>query len=720
MILQINNPIAAPIVTGEKISKQMGIANPAWIMEILSKKLYSRPIHTVIQEYLSNAYDANVKAGKPGAPVIMSLKQNDLEQWFVAFTDFGTGMQKDEVFETFCQYGASTKQNSENEIGMMGLGSKSAFSYVEDDMFFVKTVKDSVLSEYVIKKTGLGEQECFLTNSATSNLPNGTTVWFYLNENEKISNFVNAAKERASHIPNVVFDFSINLPQIKSNIIDYQTFQVNNIAKSFFNDTYVVLGKIPYKINWSEVGYEYRLCLPIGIKFSLSDGVYPTPNREELTYDKNSVKIIREKIKNCYNELIELLNSTIEVENWKKYILEKDEYYLSFENEKMCFSRNDINILTNITGSKILPKFCPTLQEIGEIHHIFNKQNILAGLTITHTLGAKSLKKNKKISNFFVENSIYFSQGEGKRKNNVTKYLTDKYFNTDVFLVSKKNFSFENFCSIFNLSSLYKDKNEEMYQKYMQFQLQYFQGLPKLEDVSLPDDFKVEKKVRVKRDKQENSLPVYTLVRGKNLQVACEKQNLSKILTEKDTVIFWCNKKDSIDVMKAKHLFNLLDGIKSTFNFKIILSFNDKITNKIKEHNCVHINDCVQCDFISRILSARLLYDNCCALENNIYVKQISIFYNFIPQKDWENFVANKNNVIHNFYVGHCRSFQLDLLKDKRFVIHQDVKDMLKKIENLTPLVEVLDMFEWYSSKKNEMIEIAKIYMKMKNIKFEF
>lgn len=110
-------------------SAEFGISmnDTAHIMSILRDQLYSDKILAVLREYGSNAWDAHRDAGKPELPIKVTLPT--ATDPTLSIRDFGLGLSPDGVFRIFTQYGASTKRNSDNSVGMLGIGSKSGFAY---------------------------------------------------------------------------------------------------------------------------------------------------------------------------------------------------------------------------------------------------------------------------------------------------------------------------------------------------------------------------------------------------------------------------------------------------------------------------------------------------------------------------------------------------------------------------------------------------------------
>lgn len=114
---------------GVGASSEFAISLPdeAHIMAILRDTLYSDKVLAVLREYSSNAWDAHQMSGKPDLPIKVTLPTEADPTLIIR--DFGTGLSTEEIFRYFSQYGASTKRNSDTAVGMLGIGSKSGFSY---------------------------------------------------------------------------------------------------------------------------------------------------------------------------------------------------------------------------------------------------------------------------------------------------------------------------------------------------------------------------------------------------------------------------------------------------------------------------------------------------------------------------------------------------------------------------------------------------------------
>lgn len=129
---------------GVKDSGTFRIRPSAKAFKILSDGLYSNKIRAIVRELSCNAHDSHVAAGKPDLPIDVHLP-NSFEPWY-AVRDYGVGLNHDEVMSIYTTYFESTKSDSNDYIGALGLGSKSPFSYT--DQFSVVAIKDGMKRTY--------------------------------------------------------------------------------------------------------------------------------------------------------------------------------------------------------------------------------------------------------------------------------------------------------------------------------------------------------------------------------------------------------------------------------------------------------------------------------------------------------------------------------------------------------------------------------------------
>ena len=54
-----------------------------------------------------------------------------------------------------------------------------------------------------------------------------------------------------------------------------------------------------------------KIEIPVGLRFGLSDGLFPTPNRESLIYSQEAKKVIKSKITELANYMAETYNKSV-------------------------------------------------------------------------------------------------------------------------------------------------------------------------------------------------------------------------------------------------------------------------------------------------------------------------------------------------------------------------------------------------------------------------
>lgn len=130
MILENNN--SGKIINVENAEK-FSISNNKFVYELLHKNVYENPIEAVIREIFSNAVDAS----KTGC--IKVEFPSEMNGYEFSIEDDGDGMNEKEL-SIYTTYGDSTKRNTNELIGGLGIGAKSPFGYT--DQFIVSSAKD--------------------------------------------------------------------------------------------------------------------------------------------------------------------------------------------------------------------------------------------------------------------------------------------------------------------------------------------------------------------------------------------------------------------------------------------------------------------------------------------------------------------------------------------------------------------------------------------------
>ena len=166
-------------VNGDFKTSGFKIQASAKAFEILSSNIYTNKVRAVIREYNCNAYDAHVAAGNE-EPWDVHLPTR-LEPHF-SVRDYGTGLSDEQVREIFTTYFHSTKTHTNDFVGALGLGSKSAFSLV--DSFSVVSYYNGTKNDYSCYRDEYGEPQVALLCSSDTDEPNGIEVRMTVNGRE--------------------------------------------------------------------------------------------------------------------------------------------------------------------------------------------------------------------------------------------------------------------------------------------------------------------------------------------------------------------------------------------------------------------------------------------------------------------------------------------------------------------------------------------------------
>lgn len=130
-----------------------------FLINAVTDRIYKDKPGAIVREYSTNAWDAHVKAKLPISEIIITLPT--VGDPVLRVRDFGAGLTMEEVRDIYCILGESTKRDSNEEAGQLGLGCKSGFAY--GDSFTVTAWVNGKKSIYnIIKGDDTKEGEVLL------------------------------------------------------------------------------------------------------------------------------------------------------------------------------------------------------------------------------------------------------------------------------------------------------------------------------------------------------------------------------------------------------------------------------------------------------------------------------------------------------------------------------------------------------------------------------
>ncbi len=304
--------------TQETVKMSLDLDSAQVLMQMLSKNLYSDSIGSTVRECASNALDSHRRAGSD-KPIIVSFKRNDkADTYEFAVEDFGIGLDADDVRNIISKYGKSTKRDSNTELGMMGLGFKAPLAY--SSSFYFVCRKNGVERKYMMYE-GEDTNSIDLLYEQSTKESNGVKVIVPVDWSDRYS-FHSKIKEQLAYFDSVYFDVepmgSYNVP---NDFIIHRAehFQYSQIAMN--NDMHLCLDNVSYPIDWEKLGID-RIHIKMALRFSLSDGLFPTPNREAIRYTKEAKETILKKIVTVSNVFMDKFNDAITTQSDIKAIME--------------------------------------------------------------------------------------------------------------------------------------------------------------------------------------------------------------------------------------------------------------------------------------------------------------------------------------------------------------------------------------------------------------
>ena len=164
---------------GINASNQFSIAQTSKMFKILSDSLYSDKVMAVIRELATNAYDSHISAGNKN-PFLVKLPTAADPNFTVR--DYGTGLSRQDMEQLYTTYGASNKNDSNDFVGCLGLGSKSPFAYTKS--FSTTSYFNGKQYTYIAAIDDSGVPTLNLIHSCDTDEPNGLSISFAVKQHD--------------------------------------------------------------------------------------------------------------------------------------------------------------------------------------------------------------------------------------------------------------------------------------------------------------------------------------------------------------------------------------------------------------------------------------------------------------------------------------------------------------------------------------------------------
>ena len=595
----------------DSIGMSLDLDSAQILMQMLSKNLYSDSIGSTIRECASNALDSHRRAGVD-KPIIVSFKPNGSNNYDFCVEDFGIGLDADDVKNIISKYGKSTKRNSANELGMMGLGFKAPLAY--SSSFYFVCRKDGMERKYMMYE-GEDTNTIDLLYEKSTKEGNGVKVIVPVQYYDR-SDFRIKIKEQLAYFESVYFDVPGEIDN-DFQIIRGEHFQWSPLTSE--SKMHICLDNVYYPLEFEKVGIDNPIYFPIALRFSLTDGLFPTPNRESIRYTKEAKEIIMNKVKlvadyfvKKYNESIYETDNVIEIMNYYS----DNRRYLEFNTKS-----HDISPLEKYSSIGIA---APKLKGINILNLKLlhrNRDFILNEYQIKFRFDHGKLRECKrywdqdvKIGAMTKDRHFIFEEKlSGKKKDYLRetmgkdtgygkyKYLLKKVKN---FKLGKRSASvnYDTYMDLLNLRSVDKHLWRAAIKEFQSIVAMYIDCLPKIEDIKVPDTWlstKQKAKViisggtigpKVRRVKLQGEIVVKLAseleryVDGKNCKWVPTTYKLEDLHKKSYLTVY--GRQVEADITAMDHLFKITNGLKKT-NIKFVAVSERELKNieKFELHN---------------------------------------------------------------------------------------------------------------------------------------
>lgn len=316
-----------PVLSNVGEVGEFRIRNSAKAFSILSSGLYANKVRAIIREYSCNAVDSHVEAGNADTPFDIHLP-NSLEPWF-AVRDYGVGLDEQQVRNIFTTYFESTKTETDDLIGGLGLGSKSAFSYT--DNFTIVAIKNGMKRVYTAFINEQGVPSIAPMGEEASDEPAGVEIRFAVEDSYDFRKFYNEAQHVYKHfkLRPVVSGGIGEFTFIDAEYSDRDIIPGVHANDRGYGTSYAIMGNIEYPLDipsnmdLGEVGHLLRCGLTIEFVIGELD---IQASREGLSYIPETVAAVKAKLEAVNAVLSDRVAEEVTTvkNDWEKaYILAK-------------------------------------------------------------------------------------------------------------------------------------------------------------------------------------------------------------------------------------------------------------------------------------------------------------------------------------------------------------------------------------------------------------
>lgn len=369
---------------GDVQENRVGIdkSNLDFITTLLTSNLYSKPLESFFRETVANAYDSHVEAGTNEHILILIQDTNQYKTYRISIRDYGTGVSPERFDKIYKNIGSSTKRQSNDFIGMFGIGRFSCLSCA--DVAHITSYYNGKKYSYVMYKNGGGINIDQLSVTE-GDFKNGLEV--------SIEKYIYSDYDLVKAIRGLcLFDrlhisYKGNNSTIASKVADFNDRKIthfNTFSRCSWlqGSNFFKVGNVIYDCDkdWLRTYDGLIIDLPIG-------SVDITPNREALQFTDFTNNNIKARITAVKQELQDIVNSRINgnmtLFKFCDSFVFPSSYVVTEKDEQISIDKEDVQVdfsLITLDGEKLPDgyiKFLNSAKYIGIdktfIHKAINK-----------------------------------------------------------------------------------------------------------------------------------------------------------------------------------------------------------------------------------------------------------------------------------------------------------------------------------------------------------
>ena len=404
--------------SGEQESHGFSIEASAKAFFILSDGLYSNKVKAVVRELSTNAYDSHVDQGVADKPFDVHVPTRLDSTFYVR--DYGTSMSHEDCMQLYTTYFRSTRNDSNDAVGCLGLGSKAPFAYV--DSFTVEAYLDGTRRLYTAYKDESGCPVFSLMDECETSEPNGIKVSLSVDKYD-IHDFQREAKE--------VYKFFKVRPNFVGSEVNFYDGDISLSGSHWEfekgnHENFLIMGQIAYPIDSEQIKDEsaHKFLYNSGglnIYASIGD-VDITPSRESLSYNSAT----KAKITEIVNEIgLEIATSMEEQISGQESLFHARMKYIELSNQcdSVSVAMNALDTNLSWNGQDLFKTMIGSNIETGGVSvSFYHKTSWRKKIEISHDMEKIHFRNDNK----FIVNDL--KRGGISR---IRKYMSD-FSNYDV------------------------------------------------------------------------------------------------------------------------------------------------------------------------------------------------------------------------------------------------------------------------------------------------